>query len=161
MIDRRTDKIGTKQFMEHAIMRYSPAPNNDIAVILDNHSANHSYLVTGFCRDQMLELVFLPPYSSALNPGKSYNSKITSRILYFNIPIFVLYSRTSMGCLEEILGQEAGLHWTRCFCRRHRPSPRRSLWTNWSVYHRGNSLLGRSIQLTLYKRRPNMMLKIC
>ena len=68
-IDRRTNKEGTKDFMEQGVMRCSPVACSEVAVILDNHSANHSHLVTGYCRDNDLELKFLPPYSSVLNPG--------------------------------------------------------------------------------------------
>ena len=70
MIDRKTDKIGTKHFFENALVRYSPVPCDEAAIVLDNHSANHSYLVTGFCKEKQLELKFTPPYSSVLNPGK-------------------------------------------------------------------------------------------
>ena len=70
MIERRTDKVNTKKFIEEGMMRYTPAALTDTAVVLDNHSANHSHLVTTYCRDNGLELRFLPAYSSTLNPGK-------------------------------------------------------------------------------------------
>jgi transposase len=38
-------------------------------IVLDNASSNKSKLVTAFAKEKDLQLFFLPPYSSTLNPG--------------------------------------------------------------------------------------------
>ena len=108
MRERRTDKVGTKAFIENFIMPTSPAALQDTAVILDNHSAHHSHLVTGFCRDSGLELAFLPAYSSVLNPGKvnsliQPDSKLPQTICTFGPKRFVhlIFPPNLYICLVE------------------------------------------------------------
>jgi len=154
MIDRRTDKIGTKHFLENAIIQHSPVPIHESSVILDNHSANHSYLVTGFCRDQLLELMFLPPYSSVLNPGKPFHLfSITTMIWYTHHNLIhksIVFSWKSVGCFKETLGQKDGLLHPRCFFSWSRSSPWRSMWTNFTVSFRGSNLLSRWLEPSLH-----------
>ena len=69
-VDRRTNRETTKNFIENVVIRFTPDALQDTVLVLDNHSANHSRLVTEYCRERGLELKFLPPYSSTLNPGK-------------------------------------------------------------------------------------------
>ena len=43
-------------------------PIEDVVIVLDNHGAHKSHLVRDFVAEQNLRLLFLPSYSSVLNP---------------------------------------------------------------------------------------------
>ena len=43
-------------------------PRKNILLVLDNHGSHKSHMVTEFLQDQGVEYLYLPPYSSTLNP---------------------------------------------------------------------------------------------
>lgn len=43
-------------------------PIDTVSLVVDNHASHHSKRVKAYCLQVGLELVFLPPYSSTLNP---------------------------------------------------------------------------------------------
>ena len=68
-VKRRTCSADTKEFLDK-ILAEASVPVSQMKIILDNHSAHHSTLVTSWPTSAGLSLVFLPSYSSPLNPGK-------------------------------------------------------------------------------------------
>ena len=65
----RTSSVNTKAFFEK-LLNELPVEINQMVVVLDNHSAHHSNLITRWANEIGLQLFFLPAYSSKLNPGK-------------------------------------------------------------------------------------------
>ena len=65
----RTSSVNTKAFFEKLLSEL-PVEISQMVVVLDNHSAHRSYLITRWAQSIGLQLFFLPAYSSKLNPGK-------------------------------------------------------------------------------------------
>ena len=87
-VKRRTCSADTKEFLEKIVAEAS-IPVSQMKIVLDNHSAHHSALVTSWATSVGLSLVFLPPYSSPLNQGKHLLRVLTA-----------FASGTSMGTAE-------------------------------------------------------------
>jgi hypothetical protein len=63
----RTCKEFVLEFFRKLI-RDAPVPSNQIVIVADNHAAHHARLVTEFLRQLSVTILFLPPYSSVMNP---------------------------------------------------------------------------------------------
>ena len=50
------------------LLAASPVDASEIIVVLDNHTAHRSHLIRDFTQGKGLTLLFLPAYSSSLNP---------------------------------------------------------------------------------------------
>lgn len=66
-ITNRTCKETIKDFLSKMLSE-APVPVNQIICVADNHSAHKSHMVRDYCNERGLELYFLPPMSSPLNP---------------------------------------------------------------------------------------------
>ena len=55
------------EFFRHLI-RDAPVPSNQIVIVADNHAQHHARLVTEFLQQVGVTILFLPPYSSVMNP---------------------------------------------------------------------------------------------
>ena len=93
----RTNSTNTKSFIE-LLLRELPVEIKQIVVVLDNHSAHRSKLITQWAKSIGLQLFFLPAYSSRLNPGKPYLCSCFE----------LIFSRTGLGTVEIVLGQTNG-----------------------------------------------------
>ena len=55
------------KFLNHFLSEL-PTPPETSFIVLDNHSAHRSNVVRDWCASKRLQLLYLPPYSSPLNP---------------------------------------------------------------------------------------------
>ena len=63
----RTCKEFVLEFFTQLI-RDAPVPSNQIVIVADKHALHHKRLVTEFLRQVGVTILFLPPYSSVMNP---------------------------------------------------------------------------------------------
>ena len=66
MVTRRTDQVEVRNFLEYVLVQ-APVPAKDIVFVCDNHASHHSRMVTDWAEANGVTMMFLPPYSSALN----------------------------------------------------------------------------------------------
>ena len=63
----RTCKEFVLEFFRQLI-RDAPVPSNQIVIVADKHAHHPARLVTEFLRQVGVTILFLPPYSSVMNP---------------------------------------------------------------------------------------------
>ena len=66
-VDTKTITASVLAFF-NKLIEHSPVPLSQLVICLDNHPVHSSKAVKAFCADRNIELLFLPSYSSTLNP---------------------------------------------------------------------------------------------
>ena len=66
-VTRRTAQVEVRNFLEYVLV-HAPVPSSEVLIVCDNHSSHHSRMVTDWAAANQVEIMFLPPYSSVLNP---------------------------------------------------------------------------------------------
>ena len=67
IIVEKTVKETVIIYFQH-IIDNAQVPIDDIVIVLDNHASHHSHMLRDFAEENSLHLLFLPSYSSVLNP---------------------------------------------------------------------------------------------
>ena len=67
LFTRTTCKEFVLEFFRQLI-RDAPVPSNQIVIVDDKHAHHHKKLVTEFLKQVGVTILFLPPYSSVMNP---------------------------------------------------------------------------------------------
>jgi len=65
-IERRTDTDTVRRFLMK-MFRTVRIPSNQLTLVLDNHSAHHSYVLRDYLAYKRVTVLYLPPYSSTLS----------------------------------------------------------------------------------------------
>ena len=66
-VGSRTCKELVLEFLSDLI-RDAPVPPEQIVIVADQHAQHHARLVTGYLSSRGTTILFMPPYSSVLNP---------------------------------------------------------------------------------------------
>ena len=73
----RTDSANTQAFLQQ-FLHLTEAPLEDIVIVADNQSSHKSQSTRAFLEEHGLNILFLPPYSSILNPVEHMWSAVKS-----------------------------------------------------------------------------------
>ena len=107
---RRTDQGVVLRFLEHLVAN-APVPAKDMVVVCDNHASHHSIAVRQWADQQELQIVFLPPYSSTLNPVEkvwhSFKAEWAKQLAQLRLPFdfrqFELRMEMALGIVHRRL----------------------------------------------------------